>query len=90
MTVYLRGHLSCSLSNFEGFYSLHRSRVFSNFQLIHLVTLMPLKVQDRVLPFWKPPINISLDLDCQGYSSSFSVKKAMLKNGFLHDKSLYA
>ena len=51
---------------------------------------MPIEVQGHVLPFWKPPINISLDLDCQGYSSSFSVKKAMLKNGVSFNKSLYA
>ena len=44
---------------------------------------MPLEVQGPVLPFWNPPVNISLDLDCQGCSSSFSVKKAMLKNGVL-------
>ena len=49
---------------------------------------MPLEVQGPVLPFWNPPVNISLDLDCQGCSSSFSVKNTMLENAVLLNKSL--
>ena len=79
MTLYLKGHQSCSLSKFEGFYFLHRNRVFSNFQLWHLVTLMPLEVQGQILPFWKPLINTFQDLDCHGCCSTLKGCQAMLK-----------
>ena len=50
------------------------------FKLWHLVTLMHLKAQGRVLPFWKPPINISKEPDCHGCCSALNVCQAMLKN----------
>ena len=50
------------------------------FKLWHLVTLMQLEVQGGVLPFWKPPINISREPDCHGCCSALNVYQAMLKN----------
>ena len=50
------------------------------FKLWHLVTLMPLEVQGCVLPFWKPPINISKEPDCHGCCNALNVCQAMLKN----------
>ena len=41
---------------------------------------MPLDVQGRVLPFWKPPINIFEEPDCHGCCSALNVCQAMLKN----------
>ena len=41
---------------------------------------MYLEVQGRVLPFWKPPINISMEPDCHGCCSALNVCQAMLKN----------
>ena len=41
---------------------------------------MQLEVQGRVLPFWKPQINISKDPDCHGCCSTLNVCQAMLKN----------
>ena len=55
---------------FWSFYFKHR----------HLVTLMPLEVQGRVLLFWKPPINIFKEPDCHGCCSTLNVCQAMLKN----------
>ena len=50
------------------------------FQIWHLVTFMYLEVQGRVLPFWKPLINISKEPDCHGCWSALNVCQAMLKN----------
>ena len=50
-----------------------------SFKLWQTTALMPLEVQGPVLPFWNPPVNISLDLDCQLCSSSFSLKKPCWK-----------
>ena len=50
-----------------------------NFKIWNLVTLVPLKVQGCVLPFWKPPINISKDPDCHGCCSTLNISQAMLK-----------
>ena len=43
---------------------------------------MPLEVQGCALPFWKPPINIfkELDCNCQGCCIAQNVCQAMLKN----------
>ena len=41
---------------------------------------MYLEVQGRVLPFWKPLINISKEPDCHGCCSALNVCQAMLKN----------
>ena len=40
---------------------------------------MPLEVQGRVLPFWKPPINISKEPDCHGCCSTLNISQGMLK-----------
>ena len=77
MTFYLKGHQSCSLSKFEGFHLLHRNRVFSNFQLWHPVTQMPFETQGGVLPFRKPPINISWDPDCYGSAGTLNVYQVL-------------
>ena len=50
------------------------------FQIWHLVTFMYLEVQGRVLPFWKPLINVSKEPDCYGCWSALNVCQAMLKN----------
>ena len=50
------------------------------FQIWHLVTFMYLEVQGRVLPFWKPLINIFKEPDCHGCWSALNVCQAMLKN----------
>ena len=44
---------------------------------------MPLEVQGRVLPFWKPLINIFKELDCHGCCSALNISQAMLKIVFL-------
>ena len=44
---------------------------------------MQLEVQGRVLPFWKPPINISKDPDCHGCCSALNISQVMLKIVFL-------
>ena len=38
------------------------------------------EVQGCILPFWKPPINISEEPDCHGCCSTLNVCQAMLKN----------
>ena len=53
--------------------------VFSILKLWQPVTLQPLEAQERVLPFWKPPIRICLEQDCKGGSSIWKVRQAMLK-----------
>ena len=78
------------MSKFERFYLLHGNRVFSNFKLWHLVTLIPLEAQDCFLPFCKSPINISWDPNCQGCGGTLNVCQAMLINGILLKKLLYA
>ena len=54
-----------------------------NLKIWHPVTLVPLEVQGRVLPFWKPPINISKDPDCHGCCSALNISQVMLKIVFL-------
>ena len=49
----------------------------------HFVTLIPLEVQGRALPFWKPPINIFKEPDCHGCCSALNVCQVMLKNHIL-------
>ena len=83
MSLYLKRHQSYSLSKFEEFDLLCKSGVLRDFQLWHPVSLMPLEVQGHVLPFWKPPINMSQDLDCHGGCSTVNVCQAMLKNRIL-------
>ena len=66
MSLYFKRHQSYSLSKFEEFDLLCKSGVLREFQLWHPVSLMPLEVQGHVVPFRKPPINISLEPGCQG------------------------
>ena len=40
---------------------------------------MQLEVQGRVLPFWKPQINISKEPDYHGCCSALNICQAMLK-----------
>ena len=37
------------------------------------------EIQDCVLPFWKPPINISKKPYCHGCCSTLNISQAMLK-----------
>ena len=50
-----------------------------NLKIWHPVTLVPPEVQGRVLPFWKPLINIFKELDCHGCFSALNISQAMLK-----------
>ena len=40
---------------------------------------MHLEVQGRVLPFWKPPINILKEPDCHWCCSALNISQAMVK-----------
>ena len=51
---------------------------------------MPIEVQGHVLPFWKPQINMSWDLDCQRYFSTLNLCQTMLKNGILLNKYFFS
>ena len=42
--------------------------------------MAPFEVQGRVLPFWKPPINIFKEPDCHGCCCTLNLCQAMLKN----------
>ena len=53
------------------------------------VTLQPLEAQGHVLHFWKPPINICLEPDCQGGCSVLKVCQVMLKSWGLLNKLLH-
>ena len=83
MYMYLKGHQSCSLSKFEWFDLLHKNRLLGDFQIWHPLTFVPLEVKRNVLPFWKSPINVSLEPDFQGCCSNWSVCQAMLKISIL-------
>ena len=54
------------------------------------VTLVSLEIRGHILPFWKPPIKIYLEPDCQGGRSILKVRQAMLKSLGLLNKLLYA
>ena len=45
-----------------------------------LVTLVSFEVQEHILPFWKPPIKICLEPDCQVGSSVLKVRQTLLKD----------
>ena len=83
MSVYLKGHQSCSMSKLEGFDLLHKNGVVKDFLIWHLVTLFPLLVQRHFLPFGKPLIYISSEPDCPGCYSTLTICQAMLKIGVL-------
>ena len=53
-------------------------------------TLVSLKIQEHVLSFWKPPIKICLEPDCQVGSRILKVCQVMLKIWGLLNKLLYA
>ena len=53
------------MSNFKEFDLLYKSGVLRDFQLWRPVSSMPLEVQGLVVPFMKPPINISLETNHQ-------------------------
>ena len=89
MSLYLIRHQSYSLSKFEEFDLLCKSGVLRDFQIWHPVSLMPLEVQGHVVPFWKPPINISLDLNSHECCSTLNVCQAVFKFGILFNKLLY-
>ena len=68
----------------QGASKLQDVQVWSkNLKIWHPVTLVPLEVQGRVLPFWKPLINIFKEPDCHGCCSALNVSQAMLKIVFL-------
>ena len=52
--------------------------------------LVSLEIQGHVLPFWKSPIKICFNPDCQVGSSILKVHQAMLKSWGLLNKVLYA
>ena len=57
------------------------------FQVLKLwlpVTLQPLEVQGHIVPFWKPPINVSLDPGCQGCCTLQMSTKACWKMMFYY------
>ena len=64
--------------------------IFSSTKIWQPVTLQPLEAQGHVLHFWKPPINICLEPDCQGGCSVLKVCQVTLKSWGLLNKLLYA
>ena len=63
---------------------------FQALKLWQPVTLQPLEAQGHVLHFWKSPIYICLNPDCQGDCSVLNVFQVMLKSWGLLNKLLYA
>ena len=62
---------------------------FEILKLWQPVTLLPLEAQGHILHFWKPPIYICLEPDCQGDCSVLKVCQVMLKSLGLLSKLLY-
>ena len=63
---------------------------FQVIKLWQLVTLQLFEAQVHVLHFWKPPIYICLEPDCQGDCSVLKVCQFMLKSWGLLNKLPYA
>ena len=64
----------------QGELKLQDVQVWSkNLKIWHPVTLVSIEVQGRVLPFWKPLINIFKEPDCHGCCTTLNISQAMLK-----------